>query len=67
LYQEVDGTRRSVEGRFVAHGDDRVGFAVGPYDKTLPLVIDPVISYSTYLGGSQDENANSVGGGGHRR
>ncbi|MDP9387498.1 MAG: hypothetical protein M3Q48_06105, partial [Actinomycetota bacterium] len=42
LYQEVDGTRRSVEGRFVAHGDDRVGFAVGPYDKTLPLVIDPV-------------------------
>ncbi len=64
LYQEVDGTRRSVEGRFVAHGDDRVGFAVGPYDKTLPLVIDPVISYSTYLGGSQDENANSVGGGG---
>jgi len=32
-----------------------VGFEVGPYDKRLPLVIDPVLKYSTYLGGSDED------------
>ena len=37
------------------HGDHRVGFAVAGYDTSLPLVIDPVITYSSNLGGSGDE------------
>jgi hypothetical protein len=40
----------------VLHGSHRVGFALTGYDTSLPLVIDPVISYSTYLGGSGDDN-----------
>src|SRR6266404_514706 len=47
---------QAVSGRYVLLGQDRVGFQVGAYDASRPLVIDPVLSYSTYLGGSgQDE------------
>jgi hypothetical protein len=61
VYQEVDGARRQLRGRYVLHGDHRVGFAVAGYDTTVPLVIDPVIRYSTYLGGGGDDG--SVGSG----
>ncbi|MBI3664648.1 MAG: SBBP repeat-containing protein [Acidobacteria bacterium] len=44
--------RKSVIGRYVLLADNRIGFEVPNYDKTLPLVIDPVLSYSSYLGGS---------------
>ena len=37
-----------------------VGFEVGDYDRNIPLVIDPVIMYSTYLGGSGEDLANSI-------
>jgi hypothetical protein len=56
VYQEVGGARSELRGRYVLHGEDRVGFAVAGYDATVPLVIDPVITYSTYLGGSGDDN-----------
>jgi hypothetical protein len=52
VYQEVDGARREVAGRWVERGRGRLGFAVARYDRTRPLVIDPVLSYGTYLGGS---------------
>ena len=42
----------SAEGHYVLLGDNRIGFEVSNYDQSLPLVIDPVLSYSTYLGGS---------------
>ncbi|HEV2708449.1 MAG TPA: SBBP repeat-containing protein [Pyrinomonadaceae bacterium] len=51
-YQEIDGERVIVESRYVMRGGDRVGFALGAYDATLPVVIDPVLVYSTYLGGN---------------
>jgi Beta-propeller repeat len=54
--QQVDGATRELPGRYLLHGDQRVGFAVAGYDPTVPLVIDPVIRYSTYLGGSGDDN-----------
>jgi photosystem II stability/assembly factor-like uncharacterized protein len=49
LYQEVDGVRRTVTGGYVLHGENQIGFRVGNYDRKLPLVIDPVLVYSTYL------------------
>jgi hypothetical protein len=55
IYQQVDGERRSVEGGFVVR-DREVGFEVGAYDASQPLVIDPAIQYSTFLGGKGDEN-----------
>src|SRR5579871_2590436 len=52
LYQQTGGGRQAVAGQFVFLGADQVGFEVGAYDASLPLTIDPVLSYSTYLGGS---------------
>ena len=52
IYQENGGIRHRVTGRFHKLGAKRVGFEIDRYDPTLPLVIDPVISYSTYLGGT---------------
>ena len=52
MYQEVNGTRREVAGSYAIASDHRIGFAVSGYDRTQPLTIDPVLTYSTYLGGS---------------
>lgn len=57
IYQRIDGVRRAVRGRYVLHGAHQVGFALEGYDRNAPVVIDPVIAYSTYLGGSGDDNA----------
>lgn len=51
LYQELAGKRKEVAGRYVLLGKNEVAFAVGAYDRSKTLVIDPVLSYSTYLGG----------------
>ena len=53
IYQNKDGRRNSIRGHFELVAKDAVGFAVGAYDPTQPLVIDPVLTYSTYLGGTQ--------------
>jgi hypothetical protein len=49
-YQERDGGRRTVAVAYRLEGND-YRFTVGPYDPTLPLVIDPLLQ-SSYLGGS---------------
>jgi Beta-propeller repeat len=51
VYQQSNGVRHPVEGKFHLISEDTVGFVLGAYDHTKPLVIDPVLSYSTYLGG----------------
>src|SRR5438132_8986691 len=56
LYQEVGGVRQAVSGQYVLEGNGQVGFAVGGYDVSQALVIDPVLGYSTYLGGSGNQD-----------
>jgi len=60
MYQEVAGRKRPVEGRFVLRGAKRAGFAIGDYDHSRELIIDPKLNFSTYFGGSGDEHATSV-------
>jgi hypothetical protein len=63
LYQETRGRRQEIPGRYVLRGPStarRVSFDVGRYDRTKPLVIDPVLRYSTYLGGLPSVNAIAV-------
>jgi len=48
----LQGQRRAVEGHYRLRGGHDVSFEIGPYDHTQPLVIDPVLTYSTYLGGN---------------
>ncbi|PYS60700.1 MAG: hypothetical protein DMF74_18055, partial [Acidobacteria bacterium] len=55
IYQEIDGLRREVAGGYSLKSARRVGFRVGTYDRSRPLIIDPVLDYSTYLGGSDND------------
>ena len=47
----MDGDRREVPSRYFLKGARQVAFEVGAYDRNQPLIIDPVLAYSTYLGG----------------
>ena len=58
-YQDRDGSRYEVESRFTLN-DRIVGFAVGAYDRDRPLVIDPIVSYATFLGGTATEQATAI-------
>ena len=60
VYQEVDGSRQLVAANYVLRGTDRVGVQVAAYDRTRPLIIDPVLVYSTYLGGSGADIARGI-------
>src|SRR5262249_50732178 len=55
VYQDIDGTRRSVTGDYAVDADGVVRFKIGAYDTSRALVIDPVLLYSTYLGGFGSE------------
>jgi hypothetical protein len=55
VYQQDGDTRKPVAGHFALLSENRVGFDIGAYDRSKTLVIDPVLSYSTYLGGSGSE------------
>jgi hypothetical protein len=60
VYQDGAGGRQAVAGRYVLLGPDGVGFQVGGYDASRPLIIDPVLSYATYLGGSGADSGSSI-------
>ena len=62
VYQEHDGQRQPVDGAFVLTDTDahQVGFALGVYDPGRPLVIDPVLAYATYLGGSSTDRGRGI-------
>jgi uncharacterized repeat protein (TIGR01451 family) len=61
VYQQAgDAAKTSVEGRYLLKADGQVGFELGAYDHSKQLIIDPVLSYSTYLGGSSDDIAYGI-------
>ena len=49
-----------VEGQFRLLAHNSVGFALGPHNRHQPLVIDPVLSYSTYFGASGNDGATAI-------
>lgn len=53
IYQEKDGVKQEIAGSYVVTGPSEVGFEVAAYDAARPLVIDPVLAYSTFLGGAR--------------
>jgi hypothetical protein len=60
IYQEVSGTRRTIKGSYAVTDDGQVRFAIGEYDTELPLVIDPTLVYSSYLGGGGTDEARDI-------
>lgn len=59
-YQVVNGQEVAVEARFERRGRQQVGFTVAGYDRNHELVIDPVLDYASYLGGSGMDRAYAV-------
>jgi hypothetical protein len=59
-YQELDGIRREVPVAWIVRGPREASFQLGAYDRSRPLVIDPVITWATLLGGTGDDQAFGV-------
>ena len=59
-YQEKDGSRQTVDARFVLKTNNEVAFELGNYDRSRELVIDPSVSYATYLGGTAEDDGYAV-------
>jgi len=59
-YQDIGGKRLPVSTGYLLSPDGTVRFEVGEYDRTAPVVIDPVLAYSTYLGGSGFEEGAGI-------
>src|SRR5262249_1353465 len=64
VYQEVSGRRRKTPSRYVIYrkraGQYQIGIKVGRYDSHKMLVVDPVLSYARYVGGSRYESGRGV-------
>ncbi len=60
IYQNIDGRRRNVSGRYFMKGERQIGIKVDGYDAARSLVIDPVLEYSTYIGGGGDDLGQSI-------
>jgi len=60
IYQETAGVRQAVAGGYVLLANNQVGLKLAAYDRSKPLVIDPVLSYSSYLGGSGLDQGKGV-------
>ncbi|MGE5399615.1 MAG: SBBP repeat-containing protein, partial [Ignavibacteriales bacterium] len=60
IYQEVSGSRKMIAGRYVINENNEIQFSVDNYDPKATLVIDPVLIYSTYFGGSGYEYCTDI-------
>jgi hypothetical protein len=61
MYQNVNGGRREIAGGYVLAGNHRVTFKVDSYDRSEPLILDPILNYSTYLGGGGTATLGDAG------
>lgn len=60
IYQVINGVKKSVAGHYVLRNKHAAGFQIAAYDAGKPLVIDPVLSWSTYLGGNGSDSGNGI-------
>jgi hypothetical protein len=60
VYQEIDGRRREIASTYTLKGKRSVGFEIAAYDPNRPLIIDPTLVYSTYLGGSMGASGQAI-------
>ncbi|MBF0458213.1 MAG: SBBP repeat-containing protein [Nitrospirae bacterium] len=61
VYQEIDGVKKEIKGKYHVGKDNLVSFNVAGYDRNKALVIDPTLAYSTFLGGSSSGSSGDFG------
>lgn len=59
-YQNSNGERITIDSHYVMSDNKRVALQLAAYDETQPLVIDPVLAYGTYLGGSATDDGQGI-------
>ena len=59
-WQEIDGTRKAVEASFVIYNDREAGFELAGCRPDLPVTIDPLLAWNTFLGSTSDDQGNSI-------
>jgi hypothetical protein len=60
VYQTIDGRRKPVHGSYVLTAKNEVGFEIGSYDSSQPLIIDPTVTVLTFFGGTGNDVAQAV-------
>lgn len=60
VYQQLSGARRIIPARYLVKGQNQIAFQIANYDRSQPLVIDPTLAFSTYVGGSGTEQAEAI-------
>jgi len=60
IYQQINGSRAKVPGSYSLKDSTHVGFTVAPHDNSQTLLIDPVLIYSSFLGGRGYDQGNAI-------
>ena len=60
VYQQAGNKRESVDGTYLLSASQHLTFRLGAYDHTRPVIIDPILTYSTFLGGSVADQATAL-------
>ncbi len=60
VYQEISGIKKEIKGKYILKANNEISFKVDNYDAKRPLIIDPVLIYSTYLGSALPDEGNSI-------
>jgi len=60
VYQQINGARRMIPASYLVKGKKQVAFQIADYDRGKPLVIDPTLAFSTFLGGNGSDRAAGI-------
>ena len=60
VYQQINGARRIIPASYLIEGKNQIAFQIAKYDRSKPLVIDPTLAFSTYLGGTGFDSGDGI-------
>ncbi|HJP92353.1 MAG TPA: SBBP repeat-containing protein [Pyrinomonadaceae bacterium] len=60
VYQQIDDARRIIPASYLIKGKKQIAFQIANYDRSKPLVIDPSLAFSTYVGGSGMDRGDGI-------
>jgi hypothetical protein len=60
VYQQISGSRRMISASYLIKGKKQIAFKIASYDKSKPLIIDPTLAFSTFLGGTGLDRGDAI-------